>query len=154
MINKIKSFLGYSWAIIAVPLAFVLSISIINIINNSAVIKNITTSSRITGGETDRIIKMDGYDIAIHKPVFEGVFSERKNGFIQVDFISIDNLPEIINAYIDYNNDLKNDFYLILNTKTNKIMLKALTDNVGKLTHENVIAFDKKRVIRVKIKNK
>lgn len=33
-------------------------------------------------------------------------------------------------------------------------MLQALTDNAGKLTHENVTVFDKKRVIRVKIKNK
>ena len=148
---KIKLILGYIWAILTIPLALMILMSsgaLQNIIYGEDGLK---VSDRITGGDVVQDIYRDDYSIQIHKQVFDGFFFERKTGFVQIDFITKQDLPVQINEEIDYNNDELIDFLISLNTQSNEYELIPKTKKVGSLTEEEVMVLENRRIIRVKI---
>jgi hypothetical protein len=66
-------------------------------------------SPRFTGGEIVRVIGRNGCEVRIHRPVFDGLFSDRKDGFIQIDYIGKGALSPLADQ-VDYDNDGTADF--------------------------------------------
>jgi hypothetical protein len=149
--KKVKSILGYSWAIITVPFALAVLFSMPVMYQTLFEERGLKVTDRISGAEVVQVIERNAYSIYLHKPVFDGFFIERKSGFVQVDFISETDLPLQIEEAIDYNLDNVSDFHISINTQSNEYELKAETENVKRLTAEEVYVLDNRRTIRVEI---
>ena len=149
--EKVKSILGYSWAIITVPFAFAVLFSMPVLYQTLFEERGLKVTDRISGAEVVQVIERNEYSIYLHKPVFDGFFIERKSGFVQVDFISETDLPLQIEEAIDYDLDNVSDFHISINTQSNEYELKAETENVKRLTAEEVYVLENRRTIRVEI---
>ena len=146
---KITQILGYTWAVFAIPLAFIILGSSGAI--NKALFNEVKVSDRITGGDAVSEIKRDSYSIHIHEMIFDGFFFERNSGFVQIDFISDTELPLYIKEDIDFNFDDNPDFNISVNTFNNEYILTPLSPKVKKLSDEEVYVFKKRRTIRIEI---
>lgn len=126
---KLKALLGYIIAVLA------LFVVLATFIGNDFFAKKFVTMTSLkvspiyTGGEVSKILSLDGYQVKIHKPVFQGLFSDRSDGFVEIDYEG-KNIPPIISQNIDFDNDGKDDFYIKYNVKNNKSEFKSLNKNV------------------------
>lgn len=116
--EKIKSAVGYSIAFLSVILAFATFASDGMIGKELVKRGNLVVSPNMYGGEIIKTIQKDGYRVVVRKPVFQGLFKPKKEGFIQVDFLKEENVPQIINEDIDFDDDKKIDFRIQYNTGT------------------------------------
>lgn len=146
---KLKALLGY---IIAVLTLFVV---LATFIGNDFFAKKFVTMTSLkvspifTGGEVAKTLSLEGYQVKIHEPVFQGLFSDRSDGFIQIDYEG-KNIPPIISQNIDFDNDGKNDFYIKYDVKNNKSEFKSLNKNV--VTLESVYKMKDSYAARVTLK--
>ena len=53
----------------------------------------ITVSPRFSGGEVIRSVDHGTYKTVIHRPVFDGLIGERRDGFIQIEWHPVTALP-------------------------------------------------------------
>jgi hypothetical protein len=146
---KIIQILGYTWAVVAIPLAFIILGSSGAI--SKALFNDVKVSDRITGGDVVSEIKRDSYSVHIHEMVFDGFFFERSSGFVQVDFISDTELPLCIKEDIDFDFDDHPDFNISVNTVNNEYIFTPLSPKVKGLSDEEVYVFKKRRTVRIEI---
>jgi hypothetical protein len=104
----------------------------------------------ISGGEVRQTLSLKGYKVKIHEPVFQGLFSSRKQGFVQIDFVGSP-LPQIITCEIDYDNDGVNDFKITCDTKTGKGTIVSYNPRVESL--EGVYPVKNGFAARINLKN-
>ena len=150
-VGKIKSILGYGWAIMTVPFAFAVMFSAPILYQTLFEARGLKVTDSISGAEVVQVIARDEYSIYLHKSVFDGFFHARNSGFVQVDFIAETTLPVQIEETIDYDLDNAPDFQISINTQSNAYALKAATKNVKQLSAEEVYVLENRRTIRVEI---
>lgn len=150
--GKIKSILGYTWAIMIIPIALTIIFSSPVIYSILFGAEGVKITNRISGGKIMHVINKKNYSIYLHKPVFDGFFYERKSGFVQIDFISQTILPKKIEEVIDYNLDKKPDFYFSIDTQSSLYRFDPINDEIISLTDEEIYVLENRRTIRVKIK--
>jgi hypothetical protein len=149
--EKFKSILGYSWAIMAVPVAFLIVFSSPLISDGLFGKDGVKVTDRLSGGEVREILEKEDYSIYLHEPVFDGFFFERDTGFVQIDFISQTELPLNIEEDIDYDSDNKTDFIISINTQSNEYELTPVSQKVKELSDEEVYVLENRRTIRVEL---
>ena len=138
--KRLFSFLGYTWAAIALPMVLATFIGMNFWSVKLASTTGVTISPWYTGGEVVRTIDHGTYQTKIHRPVFDGLFREKKKGFVQVDFVvsspdssastgrseqanpkelaaNTAKLPKSIQEDIDFNNDGQADFRVMFSTQ-------------------------------------
>ena len=151
--KSIISKLAYIWALLALPIVLAAFIG-----NSFWAEKLITlTGLRIspwnTGGEIVQTINHGTYQTMIHRPVFDGLISERKKGFVQVDWRADEGtLLEIISEEVDYDRDGITDFQIQLDTGNNQAEIKPLSPYVIGLW--GVYSLENEWAVRVSLKNK
>lgn len=129
---KLKSILGY---IIAVLTLFVVLATFMGndfFAKKLIAVTSLKVSPLYTGGEISKVLSLENCQLKIHKPVFQGLFSDRSNGFVEVDYES-KNMPQVISQSIDFDGDGKNDFSINYDIKNNKSEFEALNKNVVSL---------------------
>lgn len=131
--KSIKSSIGYFLAVLCIPIILAGFIGIDFWSNNLLKITNLTIAPRYTGGNVINTIPHTDYDTLIHRTVFDGLFSEKKKGFVQIDYTPLDSLPENIEEEIDYDNDGKSDFKVYLNTNNCTAEIESYSTNVVSL---------------------
>lgn len=115
--KKLKAVLGYVMA----AAAFI--IVIITFVGNDALSRifaratGITVSPRYSGGEVIKTIDHGAYRSLIHRPVFDGLFSDRASGFIQINWYGQPPWPRKIEEAVDYDSDGTVDFTVTLDTQ-------------------------------------
>jgi hypothetical protein len=101
-----------------------------------------------TGGEVMSTVEHDQYKTLIHRPVFDGLIGQRRNGFVQIKWTPNENLlPKIIDEEIDFDSDGTNDFRLRLNPETNEAQLEAFSERV--VSVDEVLVLGSERLVRV-----
>jgi hypothetical protein len=70
------------------------------------------------------------YKTTLHRPVFDALIGQAREGFIQVNWEPASGLPPIIREGFDYNQDGKDDFAVTLNTATGETMLTKSSPDV------------------------
>lgn len=149
----LTSITGYLWALLTLPI--ILTIFVMNgfLAEKFITITGLKISPWLTGGEVIRTIEHDRYQTLLHQPVFKGLVTERRKGFVQVDWRAVEGvLPEIINDEIDYDRDGTLDFQIQLNTVRNKAEIKALSSYVTGIG--GFYNLENERAVRVLLKNK
>lgn len=121
---------GYAWAVACV--AAVLAVFIGNDYFEAklASATGVTVSPRYSGGEIVRSIDRGAYRTVIHRPVYDGLIGERKDGFIQIEWQPVTALPPVIEDSIDVTGDGKEDFSFRLDTAAGKGTLTPVNPSV------------------------
>jgi hypothetical protein len=121
--KKIKSLLGYIWAAAAIIIALATFLGQSYFSRTLASATGVTVNPWYSGGEVIKTIDHGNYQTAMHRPVFDYLIGETKEGFIQINWEPAAALPQIISEGFDYNNDGKEDFVVALNTTTGEATL-------------------------------
>jgi len=108
---------GWLWAVLCALLAPAVFFSFEKTPQLLADITGMKISPRFSGGEAAETIAGTGYKAVVRRPVFDGLFSERKDGFIQIDFEPDGQFPPVIARKFSYNkNGIVHGFTLTLDT--------------------------------------
>lgn len=110
----------------------------------------LVVSPWITGDEIVETIDHDTYKTQIHKPVFQWLFSERREGFVQVEWVKEAELPEQISEDIDFDNDGTTDFSIDWAGK-NRVTLTTYDPRV--LSVDSTYELEDSYVVRVALVN-
>lgn len=148
----IKLRIGYIWAIICVLLIPITFMGNMYFSKQMVKLPFMKVNPVFTGGDINKTIEENGLIITIYKPVFEALIGESNNGFVQIKFSSNDKLPEKIDMKIDYNNDGRDDFRLIINTHTGATGIEAFNEHVKDIKVSSRVKTD--WIVRVNLKKK
>jgi hypothetical protein len=149
----VKSVLGYAAAALGIPIMVVglLSFAGFNLGGPFLKATGLKTSANWTGGEVAQTIDHGSFRTEVHRPVFDALIGERREGFIQVAWRPPDSLPARIDEQIDTNADGQADFRVVLETATREAIVTPSSPNVMEL--EGVYDLGETLAIRVKLKN-
>jgi hypothetical protein len=131
--QTLKTILGYAWAALAIPLVLATFIGMNGWAKMLAGATGVTINPRFSGGEVAATIDHGTYQTKLHRPVFDGLISERQDGFVQLDWVPTEKdgrLPDLIEEAVDYDHDGKVDFTIRLDTRTDCATLDAVSDKV------------------------
>jgi hypothetical protein len=126
--KKVKITAGIIWAILCLFLIIILFPGLNSFSTAASKLPFMKINPRYTGGEAASQIITAGCTLVIRKPVFNGLFKERKNGFVQLDWHG--KIPDEINDTIDYNLDKVLDFGIRIDKVNKKTFLYPMTKNV------------------------
>lgn len=151
--KRIISKLAYLWALLALPIVLAAFIGNSFWAEKLITLTGLGISPWNTGGEIVQTINHGTYQTTIHRPVFDGLISQRKKGFVQVDWRADEGtLLEIISEEVDYDRDGTTDFQIQLDTGNNQAEIKPLSPYVIGLW--GVYSLENERAVRVLLKNK
>jgi hypothetical protein len=150
--NIVKRVLGYFWAGLGIPVILITFIGEEFWVEKLIVDSGFKVAAWAGGGEIVQTLQLADYQTRIHRPVFDGLFWEKRTGFVQIDWTSGETLPEQIDERIDFDRDGVEDFQITLNTQTNTAILVAFDPRVVSLSQEEVLVFEHARTVRVVLK--
>ena len=130
--SKVISFFAYTIAVLSIFIAIATFVGYGFFAAKLADLTGIQVSPIFSGGDVKRTLSYNGYEVKIHEPVFQGLFSPRKNGFVQIDFVGKE-IPVNISSDIDYDNDGVTDLTLRYDTKNRTGNIESLDKRVVSL---------------------
>jgi len=147
--KKIKKIAGITWAFTGLIL-IIIFFPLYNTFSSSvAKLPFMKINPNYTGGEIAQKTVMESCTLDIRKPVFDGLFGEKKNGFVQIDWRG--NLKEEIADTIDYDFDNIMDFIIHIDVKNSKTDLRPLNNKVKGVNVSTSTSYG--WAVRVNIKN-
>ena len=129
--KKIKILAGISWASFCLVLIIILFPGLNSFSLSVSKLPFMKINPRYTGGDIAYSLTSESCTLDIRKPVFDGLFKERKSGFVQLDWRG--NIPQDIEDTIDYDNDGNMDFCILVDRKmseTSIVPLNTIVKNV------------------------
>jgi hypothetical protein len=129
--KKVKIIAGITWAFSGLILIIILFPGLNSFSVSASKLPFMKINPRYSGGEIAKQIIVDKCTLDIRKPVFNGLFKERKTGFVQMDWRG--SLPGLINDSIDYDQDGKKDFSISVDRNNSKTILKPFSNKVGEI---------------------
>ena len=151
-VNKIKTILGYIWGFLAILIVLATFMGNEYFSRKLANTTGVTISPWYSGGEIVNTIDHSSYKTLVHRPVFDGLIWEKKDGFVQINWEPFSGLPPLIEEKIDYNGDRREDFLVKLDTATGKASLVAYSPDV--VSVENTYKLTKGWAVRVLLNKK
>lgn len=149
--SKLKSILGYIAASLSIPiiLATFMAMPFWSELLVSAT--GVTISPWFTGGEVARTVDHDTYRTDIHRPIFDALIGERKEGFVQVDWTPLQAIPARIDEEIDVDGDGQADFRVEWDTGSDQATLTSYASWV--LGLEGTYRLEDSLAVRVTLRN-
>ena len=143
---------GYAWAGACLVVVLVMFAGSEYLSGKLASATGITVSPRYSGGEVIRSIDHGTYKTILHRPVFDGLIGERRDGFIQVEWQPVTALPPLIEDAVDFTGDGKEDFSFRLDTVAGPGAITPRNPSVVAL--EWVVKVNQGWVARVQLRKK
>jgi len=106
---------GIIWAFLGLVLIIVLFPGLTGFSRSFAGLPFMKINPRFSGGEEAFRQVAGACTLVVHKPVFNGLIKDRKDGFVQLDWRG--KIPDTINDTIDFNRDNIPDFFVTVDTK-------------------------------------
>jgi hypothetical protein len=129
--KKVKIFAGIIWAFIGLIMIIALFPGLNSLSGSVSGLPFMKIHPRYTGGEVAYQVVEGSCTLNIRKPVFTGFFSDRKSGFVQLDWRGT--LPDVINDTVDYDTDGIKDFSVLIDRKNSKTDLMTVNRLVEKI---------------------
>jgi len=126
--KKIKIIAGIIWAILGLILILVFFPGYNRFSSAASKLPFMKINPRYTGGEIAFEEISVNCTLITRKPVFNGLFKERKTGFVQIDWRG--NIPEKIVDTIDFDADGNPDFAISIDTRESTTRLDPWSKNV------------------------
>lgn len=114
--NKLKAVLGYLIAALMIPVVLVTLMGMGPLAEWMVEATGVVLSPWNTGGEVVQTIDHGSYETRIHRPVFDALIGQKRQGFIQVVWAKTESLPETLTEAVDYNADGQVDFEVTLHS--------------------------------------
>jgi hypothetical protein len=150
--KKLRSVLGYVVAALSIPIMMVGVMGFAFPLGEQFIAATgLKHSANWSGGEVVQTLQHGAYQTKVHRPVFDALIGEHKEGFVQVAWRPADGLPACIDEEIDADADGQADFRIELDTATQQATLTPYSPNVIEL--EGVYDLGETLAIRVKLKN-
>jgi hypothetical protein len=131
--RRLKAVLGYTLAALALVVALATFGAMPAWERAFVAGTGLRISPWFTGDEIAYAVGHGGYETRIHRPVFQALVGERREGFVQVDWAPAAALPATIDEEIDYNRDGVGDFRIRLEGDKEEALLTPIAPEVGKL---------------------
>ncbi len=156
MIEKLRSAAGYTMAAAALAVVLVTFIGSNRLSLILVRATGITVSARYTGGEVVKTIDHGTYRTLIHRPVFDGLIGERRDGFIQINWDGAPPWPAVLNETVDHDGDSVVDLMVAFDTATLHATAQKGPSRKGPLVTgiENTYKLDKGFAVRIALRNK
>jgi hypothetical protein len=153
---KLRSVLGYIVAALSILIMVAAVASFILLPDPSLsgpliAATGLTTSPWYSGGEVARTVDNGAYQTQIHRPVFDALIGERKEGFIQVGWAPLDALPARIDKEIDADGDGQADFRVEVDTANKESTMTPYAPWV--LDLEGTYRLNDTLAVRVRLRN-
>jgi hypothetical protein len=126
--KKIKIIAGITWAFLSLILIIVLFPGLTGFSASVSKLPFMKIHPRYAGGEVEKQIVTQSCTLDVRKPVFKGLISDRKTGFVQLDWRGT--VPAEIKDTIDYDFDGNPDFCIQVDTKTSKTEMYPINKKV------------------------
>jgi len=153
-IAMLKSGFGYTWAALclAVVLATFVGLSFWQRILADEV--GLHVSARFSGGEVRQVIDHGAYETKLHRLVFDGLVSERSEGFVQIDWVPREHqsLPSVIEEEFDLDGDNMAETRVRADTAALKAELLRQGRSVTGL--DPLVAADSERILRIRLRSR
>ncbi len=150
--TKIKSFLGYSIAVLSGLIVIITFPAVEALAKPFIETTGLTLSPNYTGGEVRQTIAHGAYQMQVHRMVFDDtLIGERQEGFIQVNWTPLGALPAHIDEEIDADGDRRADFRVEVNTANKETTLTPYAAWV--LGLEGTYKLKESLMIRVRLRN-
>ena len=141
---------GYAWAGACLVVVLVMFAGSEYLSGKLASATGITVSPRYSGGEVIRSVEHGAYKTILHRPVFDGLIGERRDGFIQVEWQPVTALPPLIEDAVDFTGDGKEYFSFRLDTAAGRGAITPRNPSVVAL--EWVVKVNQGWVARVQLR--
>ncbi len=149
--KKIQSIFGYTWAFLCIPIVLATLFASPFWMNLLVYGAGLTISPWFSGGEVARVMQHEGYQTLVHRPVFDALIGEKKQGFVQVDWTKDPATPDTIDEEIDVTGDGQADIHVLWNLKAGQAEVVPLSPYVIGL--QRTYNLEKTWTIRVDLKN-
>ncbi len=126
--KKIKIIAGITWAIIGLVMIIILFPGLTNFSTSLASLKFMKINPHYTGGEAGMKYINEGCTLEVRKPVFDGLLTERKHGFVQLEWRG--DVPLTIIDTIDYDLDHDPDFSVFVDRNNLKTIVNPFNKTV------------------------
>ena len=148
---RLKAFLGYTLAVLATPLVMITFLASGPLPSILVKATGLTLSPWIDGGVVRQTVDRGAYQVLLHRPVFDGLVGERKQGFMQIDWMPLSALPGRVAEEVDLDEDGQADFRLELDVQTSQATLTPY--NSKAVSIEGVYKLETARAVRVVLRN-
>jgi hypothetical protein len=149
--SKLKAFLGYTFAALSPLIVLASFIGLDFLAEPFIAATGLTVSANFTGGEVVQAVDHGAYRAAIHRPVFDALIGERKEGFVQIDWTPVEALPALVEDEIDVDGDGQADMRLQVDAANEETTLTAYAPWV--LEVEGTYRLPEMLAVRVKLHN-
>jgi hypothetical protein len=146
--KKLKLIAGIIWAFLGLILIIILFPKLTDFSKVLAGEPFMKINPRYTGGEVAFREVNQACTLEVRKPVFNGLFRERKKGFVQVDWKG--KIPERFTDTIDYDQDKVPDFIVRIDRTIPETSLKPLNNEVENIGVSTPASFG--WVVRINLK--
>lgn len=113
-------------------------------------VTGMTIAPRYSGGEVARTADYGTYQAQIHRPVFDGLFSDHPEGFIQITWGPLSALPPVMEERVDLGGPGKEHFTVRVDRTTGTASLLQKTASVTGVRLS--VAIDNGWLVRVGLK--
>jgi hypothetical protein len=140
--QKLKTILGYGWAVLMIPVVLGTFMGMNSWAKMLVGSTGVTINPHYNGGEVTATVDHGTYQAKIHQAVFDGLLSEREDGFIQIDWAPVakdGRLPGVIEEPVDFNRDGRVDFTVRIDTRSNRA---TVADTSGKVLGMGGVSLD------------
>ncbi len=145
--NRVTKAAGYTLAFLMTPLVLATFVGMDYGARKLVSITGIKVTPWYTGAEVVRKVGHGRYETRIHRPVFDGLLWERKQGFVQVDWAPDQSIPTRIDEEVDFDGDGIADFRVQLESAENAATIIPLDRRV--LSLEGTYRLENARSVRV-----
>lgn len=129
MMKKLKTISGIIWAFLCLILIIVLFPGLTSFSASVSKLPFMKLHPRYSGGEIEKELVTGVCTLDIRRPVFKGLISDRKKGFVQLDWRGT--IPDKIMDTVDYDLDGLPDFYILIDTKTSVTEVNSFSERVN-----------------------
>ena len=150
--GRAASIIGYCLAALAIPVAIATFAGMDFFSRGLVAATGLKVSPWMNGGDVIHVVEHGGYQTQIHQPVFDGLFGEKKEGFVQVDWTPLKNLPSSISEEVDFDRDGKADFKIGLDVEA--VSAEITKENPRIKSLEGCYKLKDGRAVRVWLINK
>ncbi|NSW93085.1 MAG: hypothetical protein HPY62_00075 [Bacteroidales bacterium] len=126
--KKIKIISGIIWAFMALIIILILFPGLNSFSVALSKLPFMKINPNFAGGDAAFSYVQERCTLVVRKPVFDGLLSERKHGFVQLDWRG--ELPDVISDTIDFDRDGGSDFVVNLKRNDAVTVINPLSDLV------------------------
>ncbi len=150
-LKAVKNGFGYTWAVLCFVAVLTTFLGYGYWSKLLATGTGIRVSPWFSGGEVRNTVDHGDYRTLLHRPVFDGLISDRKEGFVQVDWVPAEkkSLPVTIQEEFDIDGNGSADFAVRVDGARAQLTSQA----PWVLGLDPIIEIDSEKILRVRLRN-